>query len=190
MAAGDTLVNASSSFSSTGGNNTVVGSTSGSSYVNTEASNIILGAGIAGTANESNILRIGSGTGTSGTQIDKAYICGITGINVTGSAVFVSSSNQLGVLLSSRKYKNQVSNMDNFSEDILHLRPVTFVYKEDEDENLQCGLIAEEVAEVMPHLVIYDEKDEPQSVKYNELSVLLLNELQKVVKRLEKLEGK
>ena len=64
----------------------------------------------------------------------------------------------------------------------MRLRPVTFRYKksiEDGDKPTQYGLIAEEVAEVFPDLVVYNKDGEPETVKYHLLATLLLNELQK-----------
>lgn len=188
MAAGDTLINASSSFSSTGGHNTVVGSTSGSNYVNTENSNIIVGSGITGTANENNVLRIGSATGTGNDKINKTIICGINGITVVGSAVFVTGSDQLGILLSTRRVKDNIVDMADYSSRILNLRPVTFTYTIGDDQiSTQSGLIAEEVQETMPELVVYDLEGLPQTVKYHEIPSLLLNELQKAVKIIDDL---
>ena len=40
-------------------------------------------------------------------------------------------------------------------------------------------MIAEEVAETFPELVVYNERGEPETVAYQTLSVLLLNELKK-----------
>lgn len=190
MATGDTLVNASSSFSSTGGYNTIIGSTSGSNYVNTEDSNIIIGTGIPGVANEDNVLYIGSGTGSGNGQINKAIICGINGINITGSAVFVTSSDQLGVVLSTERVKDNIRDMNEYSASILQLRPVTFTYTVGDDHSQQSGLIAEEVHKIMPKLIVYDHEGLPQSVKYHDLAVLLLNELQKAIKRIEVLEAR
>ncbi len=72
--------------------------------------------------------------------------------------------------------------MGEASEKLLALRPVTFKYKQEPVEGtqpLQFGLIAEEVAEVLPDLVIYDEEGRPETVRYHLLSSMLLNELQK-----------
>ena len=72
--------------------------------------------------------------------------------------------------------------MGTASDPLMQLRPVTFRYKEayENGENpLEFGLIAEEVAEVFPELVAYDEDEHPETVKYRLLSTLLLNELQK-----------
>jgi hypothetical protein len=83
---------------------------------------------------------------------------------------------------------------------LFELRPVRFRYKLEivgEDRPLEFGLIAEEVAEVYPELVVYDKEGRPEAVKYHFLSSLLLNELQKqaieiqwMKSRLERLEGR
>jgi hypothetical protein len=71
--------------------------------------------------------------------------------------------------------------MGAVSERLLALRPVTFQYKETDDDGgkpVQFGLIAEEVAEAFPELVAYDENGKPETVSYHLLSTLLLNEFQ------------
>ena len=47
------------------------------------------------------------------------------------------------------------------------------------EKPLDYGLIAEEVAEVFPELVVFNEEGQPETVKYRLLSSMLLNELQK-----------
>ncbi len=72
--------------------------------------------------------------------------------------------------------------MGEASEVVMKLRPVTFRYREEvaQGEDVpEYGLIAEEVAEVAPELVAYDEDGEPYSVRYHVLPSLLLNEIQK-----------
>ena len=51
------------------------------------------------------------------------------------------------------------------------------------------GLIAEEVHEVLPELVIYNANNEPESVRYKTISVLLIEEMRKLKARIEVLEG-
>ncbi len=90
--------------------------------------------------------------------------------------------------------------MDGASSDLMRLRPITFRYKKDYDAGdprLQYGLIAEEVAEVYPELVVNDGTGQPRTVEYQKLNVMLLNELQKqseqiriLTKRLARLEEK
>jgi hypothetical protein len=59
------------------------------------------------------------------------------------------------------------------------LRPVTFHLKTDPQGSVQYGLIAEEVAQVYPELVIRDESGRIDGVRYDELAPMLLNEMQK-----------
>jgi septal ring factor EnvC (AmiA/AmiB activator) len=69
--------------------------------------------------------------------------------------------------------------MDQTSESILALKPVTFHYKTDNANTPQFGLIAEEVAEVNPDLVIRDKEGKPYTVRYDAVNAMLLNEFLK-----------
>ena len=83
--------------------------------------------------------------------------------------------------------------MAEASAGLLELRPVTFRYKQEPaagDQPLQFGLIAEEVAAVLPDLVVYDDEGRPETVRYHLLSSMLLNELQKQHSRLGERSGK
>ncbi len=143
----------------------------------TESNNVLLNS--RGTNNESNALRIGAGTGTSTQELNKAFICGIQGISVTGTAVLVSSSDQLGIAVSSRRFKENIEDMGDASSSIYSLRPVKYNPKGD-SSTFCTGLIAEEVNEVIPHIISYDRDGSPLTVRYHELPALLLNELQKL----------
>ena len=82
--------------------------------------------------------------------------------------------------------------MGDTSDRLLKLRPVTFRYKKADESGQkpeQYGLIAEEVAKVMPELVIYNEKGQPETVAYQTLAPLLLNELQKEHKQMERMQA-
>lgn len=180
-----------------GAENVCIGHSSGINYTGAESSNICIGGEVAGTLGESNVMRLGSGTGTGNGQLNKAFISGVTGIVVTGSAAIISTGDQLGVLASSRRFKDDIQDMNDSSSVIMKLRPVTFVWNKKSSPGLlnatderQFGVIAEEAAEVIPSLVNYDEKGNPFSFKYGELPAVLLNELQKALKRIEALEAK
>ncbi len=97
----------------------------------------------------------------------------------------MTSTGQLGVNSSTRKVKHDIEDMNNESADILKLRPVTFVYNGDETETKQYGLIAEEVDEIFPGIVARNKDGEVETVLYNVLPVLLLNEMQKQQKTIE-----
>jgi hypothetical protein len=71
----------------------------------------------------------------------------------------------------------------------LVLQPVTFHYKNDADETAQFGLIAEEVAEVNPNLVVRDKDGQPYTVRYDTVNAMLLNEFLKEHHKVEKLEA-
>lgn len=105
--------------------------------------------------------------------------------------VVIDSDGQLGTVSSSAPYKEAIADMGNGSSSVMDLRPVTFRYIEpyaDGEKPIQYGLIAEEVAEVFPDLVVYNEDGVPETVRYHLLSVLLLNELQAQEERLAELE--
>ena len=128
-------------------------------------------------ANESGIIRIG----TFGTQTE-CFIQGIHGVT-TGLAaigVLVDGNGQLGTISSTRRVKHDIQDMDADSAHIHNLRPVTFVYNGDASETRQYGLIAEEVDQVFPAIVVKDADGNPYTVQYQVLPVLLLNEVQKL----------
>src|SRR5205814_2927372 len=74
---------------------------------------------------------------------------------------------------------DEIKPMENSSEAILELKPVTFHYKSDTRNTPQFGLIAEEVAKVDPNLVVRDEKGEIYTVRYEAVNAMLLNEFLK-----------
>ena len=102
--------------------------------------------------------------------------------------MYVDSNGQLGTTVSSRRFKEQIADMGNSTDAMMKLRPVTFLYKPEYDKGertLQYGLIAEEVAEVYPELVAYDKDGQPFSVRYQYITTMLLNEVQKQYRRAE-----
>lgn len=177
----------------TGNANIVIGSNAGNSLGTTDASNILIGFNVAGINTQSNNLIIGNGTGTSEGNLNAAYICGIQTIVVTGTPILISTNDQLGVAASSIAYKEDIQDMGDDSSLLMQLRPVTFKWKESAFKNKpesgkQFGLIAQEVAQIFPDLVIYDDAKQPFSVKYHDLPALLLNEIQKLSIRIKELE--
>ena len=75
--------------------------------------------------------------------------------------------------------------MDKASEAILALKPVTFRYKQelDPDGIPQFGLVAEEVEKVNPDLVVRDEDGKVNTVRYEAVNAMLLNEFLKEHKK-------
>jgi hypothetical protein len=127
---------------------------------------------------------------TIGTSQTVTKIAGIYGqaIGTPNFLVCIDGTSRLGAgdscsnIPSSRRFKEQIADMGDSSSKLLQLRPVTFLYKPEYDDGshtLQYGLIAEEVAKLYPEMVGYDKDGQPSSLKYQVLTPMLLNEVQK-----------
>ena len=89
---------------------------------------------------------------------------------------------------SSIRYKKDVVDIESTSSKVQLLRPVK--YKKIRDESEEIGLIAEDVAELFPEVVKYDNEGRPDGVNYSRLSVILLKAVQELTERVNKLENK
>ena len=120
--------------------------------------NIGLGSNAGtGVTSASNVICIG----TEGNNVDNAcYIGEIFGSTVSASAVFVNSNGRLGTMTSSKRFKQDIKPMDNVSEALYLLKPVSFRYKKEFDPAgaSQLGLVAEDVEKVNPDLIIRDKE--------------------------------
>ncbi len=114
-----------------------------------------------------------------------ASVYGVTTQSGTTAPVIVSDTGQLGTLVSSERFKKDIATMENASETILSLRPVTFHYKTDTKGTPQFGLIAEEVAKVNSALVLPDKEGKPYTVRYDAVNAMLLNEFLKEHRKVE-----
>ena len=160
---------------STGNYNTFIGPNAG--VDNSTGSYDVYISSVGTYPDESNAIRIGDPNYQT-----SAFIAGIYNNNISGAVVQITASGQLGITSSSRRYKEDIQDMGNSSSELLRLRPVTFRYKkpfEDGSKPVQYGLIAEEVAEVYPDLVARSADGQIETVKYQLLDSMLLNELQK-----------
>jgi len=162
----------------TGNSNIALGADAGFNLT-TGSGNIDIGN--AGAVGESVTIRIGDGQ-------TRTFIGGIRGVT-TGNAnavnVVIDSDGQLGTTSSSRRFKKEIKPMDQASEAILALKPVTFYYKNDNTGTPQFGLIAEEVADVNPDLVVRDKNGEIYTVRYDQVNAMLLNEFLKEHRKVE-----
>ena len=151
-----------------GNQNIAVGYLAGSNTGN-GGGNIYIGARMLGSTGDTN----------------QTYIANISSTNVTGSGTDTVTVNLttglIGHLTSSRRYKDEIKPMENASETLYRLNPVTYRYKKaiDPTQSPAFGLIAEEVAEVNPNLVARDAKGQPESVHYEMVNAMLLNEFLK-----------
>ena len=157
----------------TGHSNIAIGGSAGANLTSGESNNIDIGN--FGVVGDSNTIRIG------GTQTT-TFVAGISGAtSASGINVLVNSLGQLGTTTSSRRFKQDIADLGAESDILMKLRPVAFYYKPELDNThtRQYGLVAEEVAQVAPGLVVFDSDGEPQTVRYHFVNAMLLNEVQK-----------
>jgi hypothetical protein len=172
---GNTAIGQGALFACTGAQNTAIGAGAGFS-ISTASNVICIGANIPG-ANVTGSCFIG-------------HIRGVTTANMNAIPVVIDTAGQLGTISSSRRFKKEVKAMEGASESILALKPVMFRYKSDPaGAGPQFGLIAEEVAEVNPALVVPDENGEIYTVRYDAVNAMLLNEFLKEHRKVENLEA-
>jgi hypothetical protein len=187
---GNTAIGRSALAITTGNGNTALGANAGSALTAGNF-NIDIGVDVIGVAGESNTIRIGANLddtqGASACHIGGIY--NQLGDPATMTAVGIDATGKLATVLSSRRFKHDIKPMDKASEAILALKPVTFHYKSDAKNTPCFGLIAEEVAEVNPNLVVRDENGKVNNVRYEQVNAMLLNEFLKEHRKVEKLEA-
>jgi len=170
--------------------------------INTAIGRSALSNNIAG----SDLTALGAYAGEAVTAADHVICIGHPGANVSNSCyigriygatidpgtavnVGIDGSGKLGTMASSRRFKHDIKPMDNASDAIHSLKPVSFHYNSDARSTPCFGLIAEEVAEVSQDLVVRDKNGEILSVRYDQVNAMLLNEFLKEHKRMQELEA-
>jgi uncharacterized coiled-coil protein SlyX len=150
-----------------------------------------------GLLSGSNNIFIGAFQGPATTTEDAhTYIGNINETQVSGggtdTVTIDLSTGLLGHLTSSRRYKEDIKPMDKASEALYRLKPVTYRYKKEIDrtQSRAFGLVAEEVAEVNPDLVAHNVQGQPESVHYEMVNAMLLNEFLKAHKKVEQQQSR
>jgi hypothetical protein len=163
-----------------GHNNTALGLGAGS-YLSRGSGNVYIGESMVGDS--------------SGEESNHTYIRNIntTSLSYGGAAAVTVdlTTGLLGHLTSSRRFKEEIKPMDKASEALYRLRPVTFHYKKElaATQSPAFGLIAEDVAEVNPNLVARNLEGQPESIHYEMVNAMLLNEFLKEHRKVEGLEA-
>ena len=161
---------------STGNNNIAIGYYSGKDLMQGD-NNIYIGSNVAAiNSTESNIIVIGNSDHTANT-----YIKGISGATpgLAGVAVLVDANGQLGTTPSSRRFKENIENVDIATADkILDLDVVQFNYKNDAKKEIQYGVIAEDVEPIFPEMIVYDLDGQVDTVQYHKMLPLLIKQVQ------------
>lgn len=157
---------------------------------NVGSSNIALGANAgSGVTTADNVICIGAAGNNAGNSCFIGQIFGATSSG--GAPVFINSNGKLGTATSSRRFKEEIKPMEEASERLFALKPVTFRYKKENDPQgiQQFGLIAEDVEQVNPALVVRDQNGKAYSVRYEQINAMLLNEFLKEHGKVQKLEA-
>jgi endosialidase-like protein len=104
--------------------------------------------------------------------------------------VFINSAGKLGTITSSQRFKEAIKPMEQASETLFALKPVSFRYKKEIDpaRTSQFGLVAEDVEKVNADLVVRDKEGKPYSVRYDQVNAMLLNEFIKEHRKVRELE--
>jgi hypothetical protein len=157
----------------TGSDNTAIGYFAGADI--TGSTNVCIGAFVPGESGVNNT-----------TWIQNVYAS-----VANARQVYVNANNKIGTLAFSRRYKNEIRPMAKASEAIFSLRPVSVRYRKEVDPTslLSFGLIAEEVAEVDPDLVTPDRDGKPETVRYDAVNAMLLNEFLKEHHQVQELKS-
>jgi uncharacterized coiled-coil protein SlyX len=175
-----------------GSGNTALGSGAGRDQPS-GSDNTFIGtnAGIDQTGGSNNLYLQIAGDTDNPAPSNRAYIGNVYNVSPASGGnrnVVIDVTGQLGAPVSSRRFKKDIAPMDKASEAILKLKPVTFHWKNGDTEaakrEIQFGLIAEDVAEVNPDWVLYED-GQPFSVRYEAVNVMLLNEFLKEHKKVE-----
>jgi len=170
-----------------GSDNTVVGAGAGNN-IQVGSNNVYIGSGVDanGPFDESDTVRIGGAPNAFFPALH-CFIGGIAAGGVTANVQVDPTTGELLQVVSSARYKENIKPMDKASEAIFALEPVTFRYRKKLDAKgiPQFGLVAEEVARVNPDLVTLDREGRPDSVRYEGVNAMLLNEFLKEHRKVE-----
>ncbi|MFH1374406.1 MAG: dockerin type I domain-containing protein [bacterium] len=129
---------------------------------------------------------VGIGTSTPTERLDVDGTARLRNMpSGTGTNVVVDGNGVLLRASSSARYKKNIGALDMEPEDALELRPVMFEWKSTGESDI--GLVAEQVAQVIPELVIYDNNGQPDAVKYDRVPLYLLETVRHQSRLIEKL---
>ena len=154
-----------------GSDNTAVGINAGIN-LETGSGNVYIGSTVsAGGSAEGATTRI--------RNIGSTAIVGGVAVVVDGTGGI--GDQRLGYASSSRRYKQEIEEMCDASETLFALKPVSFRAKADMDPAhvRHYGLIAEDVAMVDPDLVVYNPEGKPETLRFDSINAMLLNEFLK-----------
>lgn len=143
--------------------------------------------------------KVGIGTSSPGFALGVVGTVGLQGLtsNAAGNAVCILASNEITTAgaatcsgVSSQRFKHDIASSTLGLDTVLPMRPVSFRYNDGYGDNgkvEQFGLIAEEVYNIDPRLVILDAEGLPVTVRYDFLAPILIKSVQDLNLKLDEL---
>lgn len=116
------------------------------------------------------------------------YMPGVYSHSMTGRDVKITSGGRMGTLLSSRRFKENIAPLEDDFTKILEARSVAFTWKESKEPDI--GFIAEDIDELgLRNLVFYDAEGRPDGVRYDFVSLYLLEVLKDQANSIKELKA-
>ncbi len=111
------------------------------------------------------------------------YYCDPASTSVLNAVTCVSLTET-----SSERYKENIYTLDNALDKVIRLRGVS--YNKKGNKTQEIGVIAEEVAEIIPEVVNLDFDKQPDSVSYGRITALLIEAIKELKSEIEILKQK
>jgi Chaperone of endosialidase len=147
--------------------------------------NILIGDN-SGTNYDESVNRIALGNDVINTKDNSIFTYrNLTpNLGVPSLLTYDSRTGQIGPQISSKIYKRNIRTLPKrLSSKIYSLKPRTFMF--DGEKRKSIGLIAEDVEKSIPQIVTRDDKGDVSGIRYDLLSVLLLNEVKNLKREIQ-----
>ncbi|HEX5863664.1 MAG TPA: immunoglobulin-like domain-containing protein [Casimicrobiaceae bacterium] len=183
---------------STGSGNIIIGynisATSSTAWNSLNIGNLVFGTGLDGSGTSLSSGSIGIGTTSPWKKLSVTGTVGFDGLTAgagAGSLCLTANkevvySDNAGCTGSSLRFKHLIDTLNATAgiEEVLKLRPVSFVYNDDIGvKGEQVGFIAEDVAQVDTRLVTYDASGTPNNVKYTNMVAIVIKAIQELAQK-------
>ena len=148
-------------------------------------------AGSAGSAtNATNATYATYVVASEGNASSNGYGSYVAGINGTGNRTVYYTGLKVSTIstTSSRRFKHNIEPIEDSSL-LYKLKPVSFIYNNDESERIRYGFIAEDILPLNKHLVDVEKNGEINALYYNSIFTLAIAEIQKLRKELNELKA-
>lgn len=108
-----------------------------------------------------------------------------------GTIAVITTSGQIVKQSSSRRYKNEITEFNGSIDDFMKLSPVRFMWNNSTaTPGVQdFGLIAEDVAEILPSLAVSNSDGTIEGVNYHAVNILTIDVVQQQQKKIVELES-